>query len=303
MGSIKYMDDSSVAIIVLNYKNANTTIKCVNSILQNVKYRNKMIVIVDNHSNDQSMKKLKIFENVPLVKLLETSKNGGYAYGNNFGIRYALKEGFEYINVINNDIIVDNDYISKLMKNYTENKGIGIIGPRFDFDSDYVAFAGGFQNLFLGRVKTTYKKSLISELPKKLQPCEYISGACMLFPSSIISRVGTLPEYYFLYYEENDWCKKIQEKGYKVFCDLTVSLHHEGKGTVRTIEGLEEYFMCRSRIIFERINATFFQKIVFFPYLFCETFCSILIGHAKFKRFNYYLDGFTGKNKYKKLEE
>ncbi len=82
--------------IVLNYNGYSDTMECVGSLRKSIRPEkvDYQIVVVDNHSTDDSYELLQ--KALPEeVVLLQSSRNAGYAYGNNVGIKYALEQGAE----------------------------------------------------------------------------------------------------------------------------------------------------------------------------------------------------------------
>ncbi len=117
-----------ISIVLLNYLNYADTLECVNSILE-MEYELAGIVIVDNHSNNESFQKLyKKYAQSDKIIVVRTGKNYGFAKGNNIGIRIARERfGSDFIFVANNDILfMKQDYFDKLLENYTD--GVGVIG-------------------------------------------------------------------------------------------------------------------------------------------------------------------------------
>ena len=103
--------NSKVLVLVLNYKSYQDTINYTYNIL-NQKNINVDVLIVDNDSQNSSFENLsKEFINNSKVRVIESEKNGGYAYGNNFGLKYIEKEEYDYIAISNNDIIIDNELL------------------------------------------------------------------------------------------------------------------------------------------------------------------------------------------------
>ncbi len=117
-----------ISIVLLNYLNYTDTLECVNSILE-MEYELAGIVIVDNHSNNESFQKLyKKYAQSDKIIVVRTGKNYGFAKGNNIGIRIARERfGSDFIFVANNDILfMKQDYFDKLLENYSY--GVGVIG-------------------------------------------------------------------------------------------------------------------------------------------------------------------------------
>ena len=114
------MAEPSVAIILLNYCNYEDTITCVKT-LKKIDYENYIIFIIDNHSPNESLKKLYILKE-PKIQIIDSGKNGGFAYGNNIGIQYALEAGMDYILLLNNDTQIS--FLSLLIREYKKLREI-----------------------------------------------------------------------------------------------------------------------------------------------------------------------------------
>ena len=118
----------SIAIIVLNYNDYETTIKYINFV-KNYSLINN-IIVVDNCSTNNSYEKLKVYESGK-IDVIKSDKNGGYAYGNNYGIKYAKdKYNSDYLIISNPDVFFEEKIIpimtSFIRKN---NNDIGIVSP------------------------------------------------------------------------------------------------------------------------------------------------------------------------------
>jgi GT2 family glycosyltransferase len=126
-----------VAIIVLNWRQAALTLQTVSSLLK-IKTKNftYQIIIVDNGSGDDSLSLFKKkYSKNELVTILNTGVNLGYSGGNNFAIDYALKKEFDYLLLLNNDVLVDPNFLTQLLK---EAGNYQILGPK-------IYFAPGFE--------------------------------------------------------------------------------------------------------------------------------------------------------------
>jgi GT2 family glycosyltransferase len=135
------MKESRVGIIILNYFTYDLTLKLLER-LENLKYQNFFIVVVDNNSPNNSKEILinniinqSKFSNE--IYFIEAKKNGGYSYGNNIGIRKAFKLGAKYILIINNDVDISNFNILKIMVNFCEkNEKVAMVGPKIVDSND-----------------------------------------------------------------------------------------------------------------------------------------------------------------------
>ena len=114
-------------MIILNYNDFETTKKYLKMIKD---YKSlDCIIVVDNNSSDRSYEKLKKFENEKIV-VLRSDKNGGYGYGNNIGIKFAIKR-YNKCNIIisNPDIEVKDDTIKLMAKYLNNNLRVAIVSP------------------------------------------------------------------------------------------------------------------------------------------------------------------------------
>lgn len=270
-----------VGIVILNYKNYSDSFACIESVLT-INYDSYFIVLVDNKSEDGSAEKLKRdFQNNDRIHFLFLSKNNGYAAGNNRGVELAIANGAEYICILNNDTIVDCSFLCHMVKFMLMNKEYGIVSPLIcDFKKNtLIQSAGAYINLRTGRQRFLLYNNSISNLKKGTvfdQP-DYLGGACLLVRKDIFEKVGYIPEYYFLFYEETDWCFHVRNKGIRLACVTDSRIYHKGSATISREKGLSQYYLTRNSVLFERKYATVKQYILFICYTIMAEFYSRLI--------------------------
>lgn len=259
--------DGSVYIIVLNYNGWKDTLECVSSLLQ-LDYPDTHIIVIDNASTDGSMDHLKQITD-ERVEIIESGANRGYAGGNNVGIRYAIEKGADYLCVINNDTIVDKTFIGKCVE-VLKDESYGIVSPVIlEFGTATVQSAGGKISVLKGRHEPHFRGTDYAEIRKthKLIDCEFISGCCMVFRAELVKRIGCLPEAYFLFYEETEWCCKAVKQGYRNACVTDCYIEHKDSGSVNSITGIKDYLLKRNRAAFVRRNGSFVEKAGFLLYI------------------------------------
>lgn len=129
-----------VLIVILNYKTYSMTLDIVKKIRE-LEYQNYDILVVDNHSPNESARVLKEKSNVDNFIFIANDKNSGYAAGNNIGIRYAINNGYDYSWVLNNDLIFNDKKILNVLINKAESEDkIACIGPKItDINGNIVA--------------------------------------------------------------------------------------------------------------------------------------------------------------------
>lgn len=215
-----------VAAVVLHYGHLEDTVRCVRALLAQ-RFAERHVYIV---SNDESAEAFLTLARVfPDCTVVQSPENLGYAGGNNIGLALALAAGFELCWIVNPDTVAPEDFLERMMAIVDLNPGVALFGPKILFGDrpDLVWFAGGFVAWDDG-LETTHrfigKRS--GEVPDTPIPCDYVTGASLLFRSEVIERIGPLPEDYFLYFEETDWCLKAASAGFGIVTYPSVSLHH-----------------------------------------------------------------------------
>ncbi|MFJ1626550.1 glycosyltransferase [Marinilactibacillus psychrotolerans] len=224
-----------IGIVILNYLNWKDTVDCVETIFNQSK-KDLEIVIVDNHSQNESISELsKLYEDISNITILENSENMGFAKGNNAGIKYCKENlGLYNVFVCNNDVLFeDTTFFSKLTELNFDND-IGAIGTTI------IGADGKNQNpvklkintytlikhliepilneiglkkltVFMHQVaqfikKKTQKKAPLSEYSSTVSKNDeeyFLHGAAIYFTEAYLKKAdGFYPET-FLYYEEN----------------------------------------------------------------------------------------------------
>lgn len=284
-----------VVIIVLNYNGYEDTLECIQSV-NKINYYNYKIIIVDNGSTDFSVDKLLSLKSENTEVILN-SDNLGYAAGNNIGIKAAIAEGADYICVLNNDVVVHEDFLSTLVSYMEQNPTVGVCSPVIcDYENrEKVQSSGCKINYWTGETPFYNNKSMVSEVEGKIIPCDYVGGACMLFRTQIIEEVGEIPEIYFLFYEETEWCSRIKKKGFEVVCNCSARIFHKGSASIGKIHGLKEHYMCRNRVLFVRRNSNKIQRSFFRIYIVAAMLINAVIK-GEWKRIGYYIEGLKYKS-------
>lgn len=270
------MNEPKVFIIILNYNSINDTIGCIKS-LKNIDYSNYEIVVVDNSETIEYYNLLK--DKFNEYKIIRANENLGYANGNNIGIKYALDNGADYICVLNNDVVVQRDFLSKIVKVLDENQDVGIAGPcicEYN-DRSKVQCAGANISLYTGLTKRIGKGTLYDSNNKEATVVDFLGGACFICKREIFDKIGLIPENYFLFFEETEFCIKAQKLGYKLLCIYESKVYHKGSSTISKFGGLSYYFLNRNRVVFIKRNSNIIQKAVFSIYVFIEAIGRMII--------------------------
>lgn len=214
-----------IDVLILNYNDANTTISLLKEIIN---YKNiDKICVVDNKSTDDSFDLLSKYANEK-VCILNSEKNGGYGYGNNFGIRYLARESkSKYVLLCNPDVLFDDDTILTL-ENFLQSHEEYMIAAPYMLNNNGVKQANTAFPLYscfryilsTGMITSKlFGSEQYSSLEKRTD--DYINvgavaGSLFLFDIEKMIRYGMYDENIFLYCEERVLGIKCQKAGLKI---------------------------------------------------------------------------------------
>ncbi|WP_088319350.1 glycosyltransferase family 2 protein [Kineosporia sp. R_H_3] len=197
----------TTAVVVLNWRNAADTLDCLTS-LSKSRLRVDTIV-VDNDSGDGSAEA--IDRSGMASRLIKHPRNDGYAGGNNVGIRAAIDDGYEIIVVLNNDTLVRDDALARLVEVLTTAERPTAASPRIDYadGSRDPWFAGGVVDRGMPRHLRP------DEAPPRtgVTPAQTLTGCCIAARADVWRSVGLFDESFFLIFEDSDWSARAADHG------------------------------------------------------------------------------------------
>lgn len=259
------MSNPKISVIILNWNGWQDTLECLDS-MSKIDYPNCETVIVDNDSKNESVEKIKEWLNANSgktrvnYKLIVNDHNAGFAGGNNKGIDYAVKNGADYVFLLNNDTLADPSSIGKLAEAAEADKTIGIAGSKIYYyprgEKERIWFAGGKVNWL--KTKGEHidlnkeedggeKKNENSE--QRSFPVDYITGCAMLIRREVIEKIGMLSDDYFLYYEDTDYCLRARRAGWQ--CVLVPESHiwHKISRSTKELSSSYIYYHARNGLL------------------------------------------------------
>ena len=282
------MESPLISIITINFNNLPVTLELLASLKKST-YKNFEIIVVDNHSKIKPS--ATIIKEFPGTTVIESDNNLGFAGGNNLGLK---KASGQYIFYVNNDTELAPDCMEILMKTALTLNDLGAISPKFHYyhTDKLIEYAGCTQiNRLTARNKAVGGHMIDDGSFTGLIKTQYAHGGGMLVPRSVIDKVGEMPEAFFLYYEEMDWCEIMRRNGFAVYCQRDALIFHKESASVGRLSPLKTYYLNRSRILFMRRNYGGIQLI---PFVFFFTFVSFpknLLGYL-LKRDKQHLSAF-----------
>ena len=274
-----------IALILLNYNSWNLSIKFLNSLKKLKTFNNVYKIIVDNNSNNDSVTMLsKFVENSTNMKLISNNKNGGYAYGNNIGLRAAIKMGFEYAIIVNNDIeFLDDTFIPNAFQIFDSNSSIACISPIVilpngkEANKNLVKKGLWYETLGSLSYKATSKKYKKLTTNNGIPYCVNYrpQGCCMLVDLKKMEKINFLDEHTFLYMEEPILAEKMIKASYLSICSLDNKIIHNHKSTTGSILNKNKYlkiYLSSSYYYYKK-----YLKMNMLSIMFCQIFNIIKI--------------------------
>lgn len=206
------------------------------------------------------------------VTLIKNDQNYGFAEGNNIGMRYALKNlDPEYILILNNDTVVDKEFLDELIIFGEGNDKVGFLGPKtyyYDYEGDknVLDFAGGKLNLIKGESVRVGYNEVDKGQYNEPRTVDYIQGSCLLIKSKVLHDVGLFNPKFFTYWEESDLCLRGFKEGYESFYVPNAKIWH--KSGVSSVGFNKIFYFTRNMFWFVKKHSTRQEYILFLLYFF-----------------------------------
>lgn len=292
-----------IYFVTVNYNGWQDTIKLIDSLFGNP-YTNYKIVVVDNCSSDDSVKRITkhledlrnkgnktsfvIIEedeihsdlaNIPTVTIVKSKINGGFASGNNLAFDFLVKfkKKSELIWLINNDTIITESTINNLL-NYTstitaEKFAIATKSLIMNSNNKIDSEGWGYLNLLNGKVRHSKKYFGFT--------LKYLIGS-----SIVINEILYMDSRFFLYFEDVDYSLKIKESGFKQFYCQDSVIYHKCNATAKKVTIVKQ-FKLDSQIYFYKKRYSYllpiilFQRLSFYLLFFKKTEIKYLLNSIK----------------------
>lgn len=263
-------------IIIVNWNGKRFLSNCLNAV-KNQNYTNFQIYLVDNGSNDNSIVFVK--KNFPEVKIIELDKNYGFARANNIGIKQALEdEKIQYIVCLNNDTIVQNDWLRNLIETAESQKNIGAVTSKAYFKGGRVIQNAGLVWTYSAHPFNNFKHRNGSigygytdiQTPELCNDTEIFiaGGVAPLYKRKVLEEIFErdnefFDEHFFAYTEDYDIGFRIRKLGYKCYLSANAKLIHLHSQTGGKASPFKAYFCTRNAILTAIKNLTLKEILVF----------------------------------------
>ncbi len=291
--------NSKVSIIILNWNGLEDTLECLES-LRKIDYNNYEIIVLDNNSSGDDVEIIQKRFGDFIKQIIVNENNLGFSGGNNIGIKSAINDKADVVLLLNNDTIVEHDFLTKLVQASKEYPDAGILTPMINFYSNksIIWSAGGdISQLKASGFSNGYNEEDINF--RKNYYCTFASGCCMFIKKEVFAKIGLLDDNYFLYLEDTDFCYRTNKAGFKILFVGNSTIYHKVQSTTaRENSLLPIYYSLRNRLYFAKKNYPniYYLSVIYLLFVF---FIKVLLSNNKRKLLftikNSFYDFYTNK--------
>jgi hypothetical protein len=255
-----------IFVTIVNYNGEKDTLSCLKSLNEinatGIKFN---VIVLDNGSREIFNVDKGLYKNFKLF-LIKSENNLGFAGGQNLAIKHALVNGADYVVVLNNDVIADNNLLIELLQTFQDKSDCGLVSPKIYFAKGHEFHKDKYKENELGNViwyaggEMDWRNVIGSHRGvdqvdtgqyDKVQETDFASGCCVMIKKEVFERVGLFDENYFLYYEDNDFSQRVKAKGFKIYYQPKAKLWHLNAGSAGGSGSLlQDYFITRNRLLF-----------------------------------------------------
>jgi GT2 family glycosyltransferase len=264
LGIITVMD--SLITILVHYNSEKETKTCIESLLkiETPQFKHK-VVVIDNASKIPL--ELPAYMMKAGVEVLRSEANLGFTGGNNLAIRHVIDHyNPDYVNLLNNDTIVDPSFLKHLYKMAKAHPEYGVISPKIYFAKGREFHAESYKTQDKGHVIWYAGGSIdwrnlyafhrgVDELDRgqfdSQESSEFATGCCMFISRTVLETIGLLDDRYFLYLEDVDFSQRALLQGFKIgFCPQSIVWHINAGSTGGAGSPMHQYYQSRNRLWF-----------------------------------------------------
>lgn len=236
-----------VCAVILNWNGGDLTVGCLEA-LQKSDYPDLTCVIVDNGSTDGSLEQ--IVKLYPRVAVIKNPANVGFAEGCNQGIALGLRQGADYLLMLNNDTRMDVAMISMLVRTALDHEDRAATLPKIYLDNDPARlwFVRGEVNYWTGMFSNPAYNLIDDGRFDSPHDAEYASGCCILMPKPVVERVGGFDSSFFSYVEDVEWSIRCRRAGFRLIVCPSARLWHGVSATGKKNLSMMRYLLTRNHL-------------------------------------------------------
>jgi GT2 family glycosyltransferase len=248
------MQSPSIAIVILNWNGCDDTVECLSS-LRTTTYENYRIVLVDNGSAHGEGKKLQAL--FPEVHLICNEKNRGFSGGCNDGITWAVDSGFDFIALLNNDCLVEPDWLENLVSGLIQaGADFGMCRMMYHPETDLICSTG---DIVLADGTGTVPHALEKYTGRgEVLPIISACGGAAIYSRACLEAVRIKGRYFdelfFAYLEDIDLSIRLHAKSFRGVCAGSAVVYHKESKTAGQRSYFQIYQSEKNRMLVELLN-------------------------------------------------
>jgi len=253
---------STIGIITVTYNSGGVIDDFLTSLLAQT-YENFVLYVVDNASEDDTLRRISRFPD-PRIFIFANPDNNGVAAGNNQGIEAALEYGCGAVLLLNNDVEFSSEMLTAMVSGIVDQDGDLLVPKIFFHDQpDIIWCAGGYFNPWQAFAGMHYG---IGE-PDRGQydvtrRVTYSPTCCMLIRRSVFEKIGLMDSRYFVYYDDTDFCFRAMKAGLRlVYLPQATLLHKVSSLTGGDAAPFTIRYMVRNRVYYIRKNLCWWLQL------------------------------------------
>lgn len=251
-----------IGIVILNYRNWNDTLRCVESITKNPPKEAYRIIVVDNASPNKPDYNIEEFVKKYKLTYIVNEKNCGYNGGNNVGIEKALAMNCDAILISNNDVCFFPESIQILWEYTKEHPQVGIVGPKIldkngEIQKSNLCRRTSMKEKYLVRTRLNaiFRKAYRTYFGfdrnyNEIFEVHSVLGCCFLMTKECAKAVTPLDDHPFLYEEELILGIKMEEAGYRTIYNPQAVIEHLHGGSTRLVKAFSFAHNVKSEIYY-----------------------------------------------------
>lgn len=234
--------DTDLCVVVVNYATPGLVIDCLETLIPQVRALDATVALVDNASPDDSVQRLKRWiadrDAHDCVSVIEAPNNGGFAAGNNLGIKSC---DARFYLLLNSDTLVGDGALERLVATISSEDDVGLVGPRlrwadgkpvescFRYHRPISQLISSAKTGFITRLLARYEVP-ISVTEERSFP-EWTSFACVMVRREVFEQVGELDDGFFMYFEDVEFSFRARQAGWQILNEPTASVVHLNGGS------------------------------------------------------------------------
>ena len=268
----------NLSVVIVNWNAGDLLRKCVQSVIEDQTgsgLSDIEIIVIDNASRDGSV--APVIAQFPSVRVIQNSENLGFARATNQGIRASLGR---YVLLLNPDTEARPGALGGMLRFIQSQPEAGAVGAKLLNDDgslqvsaypEPTLFREVWRLFHLDRLRPIGSYSMTAWDNATPREVDVLMGACVLLPRAVLDACGYLDERYFIYSEDQDLCRRLRSRGWRVFWLPVAEVVHYGGQSTRQVKGEMFVRLYREKISYFRVHNGNGSALIYKVVLLCAS--------------------------------